>query len=175
VLTDPLVARVPVQPPLAEQVVAFALDQFNMAAAPLATVAGVVVRVTDGGGFGITVTNAEPVAVPPLPVQLSPNVLVACNGPVLYDPLVACVPLHAPDAVQVDAPALLHVRVAGFPILTLAGVALNVSCGAALEPIGRTSIAFTHASPTTRVNARLSVPSDVTMNVRSATVLTGTT
>jgi hypothetical protein len=172
---EPLVARAPDQPPLAVHDVAFVLDQFNVAAVPLATVMGVAVSVTDGGGLGITVTVADWLVVPPLLVQLSAKELVADRGPVLCEPLVAFVPLHAPDAVQIDAPRLLHVSVDEFPTLMLTGVALKASCGGPLDATGRTSIALTQASPATRVKTRLSVPSDVTRNVRSATVLTGTT
>jgi hypothetical protein len=177
VLADPVTAFAPLQPPLAVHEVAFVLDQFSMAAAPLVTVAGVAVSVTVGKGLAATVTVAEPVAVPPLPVQLSPNVLDAESGPVFHEPLVAFAPVHAPDAVQLDAPVLLHVSVDAFPMLTLVGDALSESCGGEgpPDPTGLTSIPFTHASPATRVKTRLSVASEFTMKVRSATVLTGTT
>ena len=178
VLCDPLVAFVPLQPPLAVQAVAFVLDQVRVAVPPLMTELGLADNVTDGGGLETTLTVVEAVVVPPLPVQLSANVLVADNGPALTDPLVERLPLHAPDAVHVDAPTLFHVRVDAFPTLTLVGDALSVTCGSCgdgVEPTGRTSIALTHASPATFVKTRLRVESVVTMKVRSATVLTGTT
>ena len=105
--------------------------------------------------------------------------LDADNAPVFHDPLVDFVPLHAPDAVQLDAPVLLHVSVDAPPAPTLVGDAFSETCGtvgAGVPPAtGLTSIAFTHASPATRVKTRLRVASEVTMKVRSATVLTGTT
>ena len=176
VLCDPLVAFAPLQPPLAVHEVAFVLDQVRVAALPLMTVLGLADNVTDGGGLETTLTVVEAVLVPPLPVQLSANVLVADNGPALTDPLVDRLPLHAPDAVHVDAPTLFQVSVDEFPTLTMVGDALNVTCGGGgVEPTGRTSIPLTHASPATFVKTRLRVESVVTMKVRSATVLTGTT
>ena len=179
VLCDPLVAFAPLQSPLAVHEVAFVLDQVRVAALPLMTVLGLADNVTEGGGLETTLTVVEAFVVPPLFVQLSANVLVADNGPVLTDPLVERLPLHAPDAAHVDAPTLFHVSVDAFPTLTLVGDALSVTCGgcggSGVEPTGRTSIALTHASPVSRVKTRLSVESVVTMKVRSATVLTGTT
>jgi hypothetical protein len=74
----PLVAFVPVQPPLAEQEVAFVLVQLSVDAPPLATEVGVATNVTAGGGVGpaLTETVAEAVPVPPLPRQSMENVLV---------------------------------------------------------------------------------------------------
>ena len=112
----------------------------------------------------------------PLPFeQVSEKLEVADSAPVLCEPDVALVPLQAPDAMQVVAPVLFHVRVDALPEVTLVGVAENVTDGGA-PPVqsGRTSMALTQASPTRRVKSRLSVASVVTMKVRSATVLTGT-
>lgn len=179
VLTDPLVARAPLHPPLAVHVVALLLDQVSVAAPPLITVLGATDNVTDGGGLVTTFTAAELDVVPPLPVQLSANVLVVDKAPLLTDPLVARLPVHAPDAVHVDAPTLLHVSVDAFPTLTLVGDALSVTCGGCgeggvLPPMDRTSIALTHASPVSLVKTRLRVESELTMKVRSPIVLTGT-
>lgn len=65
----PLVASDPLQPPDAEHDVAFVEDQVRVEAAPLATVAGLADRVTVGAGV-FTVTVADWVALPPLPVQV---------------------------------------------------------------------------------------------------------
>lgn len=63
----PLVARAPLQPPDAVQLVALPDDQASVALPPLASVAGVAVRVTVGAGTTVTVALA--LALPPAPVQ----------------------------------------------------------------------------------------------------------
>ena len=47
-------------------------------------------------------------------------------------PLVACAPVHAPEAVQAVALALDHVSVLVLPLATLAGVAVSVAVGVML-------------------------------------------
>ena len=69
---EPEIERAPLQPPEAVQPVALLDDQFSVAAAPLATLLGVAVRVTVGAGVGgVTVTMADALALPPAPLQLS--------------------------------------------------------------------------------------------------------
>jgi hypothetical protein len=63
----PEVDFVPVQPPLAVQLVALVLDQFSVELPPLVTEVGVAVN--DTVGAGTTVTVAEACLVPPVPVQ----------------------------------------------------------------------------------------------------------
>ncbi len=69
----PLVASVPVQPPLAVQEVALVLDQVNVELLPDAMVVGLADKVTVGAGAAaVTVTVALAGAVvPPAPVQVS--------------------------------------------------------------------------------------------------------
>jgi hypothetical protein len=67
----PLVAVVPVQPPLAVHEVAFVLDQVSVELLPEVMVVGLAVKLTVGVD-PVTVTVAEAGAdVPPGPVQLS--------------------------------------------------------------------------------------------------------
>jgi hypothetical protein len=67
----PLIASVPVQPPLAVQDVAFVLDQVSVALPPEAMIGGFAVKVTVGA-VEVTVTVADAGAdVPPVPVQVS--------------------------------------------------------------------------------------------------------
>lgn len=69
----PLVARVPVQPPLAVQAVALVADQVSELVPPAATDVGLADSVTVGAAGvtgGLTVTVAEALVVPPVPVQL---------------------------------------------------------------------------------------------------------
>ena len=66
---------VPDNPPLPVQLVALVDDQVIVLVPPLETLVGFAVIVTvgaGGGGGADTVTVAEPEAVPPTPVQLSP-------------------------------------------------------------------------------------------------------
>jgi hypothetical protein len=70
VLCEPLIASVPLQPPEAVHEVALLDDQRSVAVAPLATVLGVAVRVTDGAGV-VTETVADCAALPPAPLQVS--------------------------------------------------------------------------------------------------------
>jgi hypothetical protein len=69
VLWVPLVASEPLQPPDAKHDVAFVDDQARVEATPLATVVGLADRVTVGAA-ALTVTVADCVALPPLPVQV---------------------------------------------------------------------------------------------------------
>jgi hypothetical protein len=55
---EPLVARVPLQPPEATQEVALVVDHVKVDAAPLLTVVGLALSVTDGAGV-VTVTVAD--------------------------------------------------------------------------------------------------------------------
>ncbi len=75
---EPLVAKVPDQPPEAVQAVAFVEDQVKVEVAPLATVVGLALSVTVGAGVVtvtvgagvVTVTVANCAALPPAPVQV---------------------------------------------------------------------------------------------------------
>jgi len=69
VLCEPLSASVPLQPPEALHEVALLEDQVSFDAAPLATVLGVALRVTEGADV-VTVTVADCVALPPAPLQV---------------------------------------------------------------------------------------------------------
>jgi hypothetical protein len=70
VVCEPAVGSAPLQPPEAEQAVAFVDDQVSTEVAPLLIVAGFAVRVTAGAGV-VTDTVADCTALPPLPVQVS--------------------------------------------------------------------------------------------------------
>ena len=51
--------------------------------------------------LGLTVTVTDCIALPPVPVHESVNVLVVVRAPVDWLPLIALVPDQAPEAVQV--------------------------------------------------------------------------
>jgi hypothetical protein len=67
----PLVALVPDQAPEAVQLVAFVAAHVKVELPPLATVLGLAVTVMVGAGE-VTEIVADCVALPPLPVQVSP-------------------------------------------------------------------------------------------------------
>ena len=56
--------------------------------------------------------------------------LVALSGPVDSVPLVAFAPVHAPEAVQLVALVLDHVRVEALPALMVVGAAVKETVGA---------------------------------------------
>jgi len=69
VLAVPLVARAPLQPPEAAQVVALLELQVRFETLPLTTLAGLAATFTVGGG-GVTVTVTVWLAEPPAPVHV---------------------------------------------------------------------------------------------------------
>jgi hypothetical protein len=68
---EPLTALLPDQAPEAVQEVALAADQVNVELLPVVTVLGFAAMVTVGAG-AVTETVEDCVALPPLPVQVSP-------------------------------------------------------------------------------------------------------
>ena len=77
-----------------------------------------------------TVTDAVAAMSPPGPVHVRVKSLSRVNAPVDALPDVAWEPDQAPDAEQLVAFVLLHVRVADCPLETLAGLTLRDSVGA---------------------------------------------
>lgn len=72
VLTSPVVARLPLQAPLAVHSVALVLDQVSMEDSPLFTDLGVADKDRDGGSvLVLTMIVTERLAEPLLPVQAS--------------------------------------------------------------------------------------------------------
>ena len=87
VLFVPLVALVPLQPPMAVQDVALVELHMSVEVLPLAIEVGFAVNVTVGTGATLTVAVAM-LLVPPAPPQLNRYVVVAVRAPVLRVPLV---------------------------------------------------------------------------------------
>jgi hypothetical protein len=77
-----------------------------------------------------TVTVFESLAVPPVPVQLSVNVVVAESALLVAVPLVAFEPDQPPDAVHDVAFVLVHDSCVVAPLDTLAGDTLRLTVGA---------------------------------------------
>ena len=126
VLCEPLVALVPLQPPEAVHDIALVEFHVSVEAPPLVMDAGFAVRVTVAAPDNVTVAVAIMLA-PPAPLQINENDVVAVSAPVLWEPLVAFVPLQPPEAVHEVALVELHVRVDAAPLFTVVGVALMVA------------------------------------------------
>jgi len=71
----------------------------------------------------VTVTVADWLVVPPMPVQLRMKFVLAVSVPVDCEPLVVFVPLQPPEAVQLDAFVALHVSVDIPPLVIDVGLA----------------------------------------------------
>jgi hypothetical protein len=104
-------------------------DQVRFDAEPLVTLVGEAAIDTEGAG-AVTLTAALVLAVPPAPVQVKPNVVLALSAPVLAEPEVAFVPLHPPVALHEVALVDDQVKVEAPPLVTLLGEALIVAVGA---------------------------------------------
>jgi hypothetical protein len=123
---EPLIALLPDQPPEAVQAVVLVDDQVSVVVAPLLTVLGAAERLTVGAGV-LTDTVADCVALPPVPVQVSPKVALALIAPVDCEPLTALLPDHAPEALHEVALDDDQVRVALPPFATVLGLALMLT------------------------------------------------
>ena len=110
---------------------AFVVFQVRVLLPPLLTLVGDADNDTTGAGVE-AVTDTEAVAwrVPPLPVQLSVNEVVALNAPVLALPETDFEPVQPPDAVHEVALADVHVNVLLAPLATDVGDADSVTVGA---------------------------------------------
>ena len=129
VLAEPAVARLPDQAPLAVHDVALVEDHVNELLPPLDTLVGFAVSVTVGAGEVVT-TVTDRLVVPPPPVHVNVNVVFAFSAGVAWLPFVAFVPLQPPEAVQLDALLVVHVKVDDSPLTTEAGLAVSVTDGA---------------------------------------------
>jgi hypothetical protein len=99
VLSEPLVAFVPDQPPDAVQDVAFVLDQESVLLELGFTQLGLALNVTVGGPDA-TVTLADWVTEPPAPVHASVKDVFVVRLLLVSLPEVAFVPVQPPLAVQ---------------------------------------------------------------------------
>ena len=99
---------------------------------PLLMLVGLALKLTVGAGVAaaFTVTVADCWVVPPAPVQESCKFGLVVSAAVLLVPLVATVPLQAPEAVQVVALVDDQVSVELDPLLMLVGLALKLTVGA---------------------------------------------
>lgn len=117
-----LTALVPDHPPEAEHEVAFFAAQVSVVEAPEVTVLGLAVSVTDGAEAE-TVTVADCVAEPPVPVHVNSYSVVLDRAPVDQVPLVPTAPCQPPEAVQAVALVELQRRLDVPPAATVVGLA----------------------------------------------------
>jgi hypothetical protein len=118
----------PLQSPLAVHAVESVEVHVKLEDAPAATATGVALICTVGSGLTVTVTVAGGL-VPPAPLHVTVKLAVPDMAPVLWAPLAASVPLHAPDAAQDVALLDDQVSSLGTPGLTVVGEALMDAVG----------------------------------------------
>jgi hypothetical protein len=114
--------------PDAAQVSALVDAQVSVELPPAATLLGLALKDTVGGA-AVTETVAELRAVPPPPVQVRTNLVVALNGTVVWLPFVGCAPVQPFDALHVLAFVEDQVSVEVVPLLTVVGFAEIVTTG----------------------------------------------
>jgi hypothetical protein len=119
---EPLTALVPDHPPEPEHEVAFFAVQVSVVEAPEVTVLGLAVSVTEGAEAE-TVTVADCVAEPPVPVQVNSYSVVLERAAVDQVPLVPTTPCQPPEAVQAVAFVELQRRLDVPPAATVVGEA----------------------------------------------------
>jgi hypothetical protein len=139
VLWVPLTAFAPVQPPEAVHDVEFVELQVSVEDAPPAIGLGLAVSVAVGTGAMVTVADAV-VLVPPAPVHVNEYVVLAVKAPVLWLPLLPCVPANVPPVAMHDVALVeLQVNVDVPPLAMLVGFAFNVAVG--MAPIVTVAVA----------------------------------
>jgi len=121
VVCEPVVDKLPLQPPPALQPVASMEDQLSTVLAPGSTVLACEVRLTDGAG-AVTTTSACCTEDPLGPEQASANVVLAASDAIVAEPLTGFVPLQPPLATQLSAFTALQTRLVLLPSATRLGV-----------------------------------------------------
>jgi hypothetical protein len=125
---EPLRALAPDHEPEAEHAVALLVDHVRVEAEPESTVLGPALSVTTGGNPE-TVTVADCVAEPPVPVQVSTYSVVLPSAAVDQVPLVATAPLHPPEAEHAVAFSEFQLKVDVPPLAMVVGDADSVTVG----------------------------------------------
>jgi hypothetical protein len=105
------------------------VDQASVAAVPEVTVLGTALSVTTGGNAE-TVTVADCIAEPPVPVHVNAYSVVLERAPVDQVPLVATPPFQPPEAVQAVASCEFQLKVDMAPLAIVVGDADSVTVGA---------------------------------------------
>ena len=152
VLCVPLVALLPLQPPVAVHEVALVELHVSVELPPLATEVGFAVSVTVGVPGTVTVVVAA-LLTPLAPTQVKEYTVVAVRAPVLCVPLVALLPLQPPVAVHEVALVELHVSVELPPLAITDGFAINVTVGAGITVTVAPTVAALVVSQTQQFTA----------------------
>jgi hypothetical protein len=105
------------------------VDQISVEAVPKLTLLGSALNVTTGGNAE-TVTVADCIAEPPVPVHVNSYSVVLERAPVDQVPLVATAPCQPPEAVQAVASCEAQLKVDMPPLATVVGDADSVTVGA---------------------------------------------
>jgi hypothetical protein len=126
---DPVRVLLPDQAPEPEHEVALPVDQAMTDVPPASTLLGLALRVTTGANAD-TVTVADWVAEPPVPMQVSAYTVVLASASVDQVPLVATAPFQPPEAVQAVALVAFQFRLEVAPVATVAEEAVRVTSGA---------------------------------------------
>ncbi len=130
-LSEPIVALVPDQSPLAEHSVASLVVQESVVEPPSSIWLGLALMLTVGAGTALatltsTLTLPEE---PPAPEHVRLKVVEAVSGPAVSEPLGFRVPDHPPDASQLFALLEDQVRVENPPLGISVGSAARDACG----------------------------------------------
>jgi hypothetical protein len=123
----PLTPRIPDQPPVAVQAVVSVEDHVNVVLAPFMTGLGLATSVTVGAGA--TDTLAVAALMPPGPVQVRVNAEDIASDALTSVPMVGRGPDQLPEATQLVASMVDHVRVVAASCATTLGAASMVTVG----------------------------------------------
>jgi len=128
---EPFRPLAPLQAPDAAHEVALVLVHVSVEEVPAFRMLGAALSVT-AGALLETVTVADCVADPPAPVQVNSSSVVFESAPVVQVPLVGTLPCQSPlVVVQALAPVDFQLSVELPPLLTVVGVAVIMTDGAA--------------------------------------------
>jgi len=130
----PLVGSEPDQPPEAVHAVAPVELQVRFEVWPLATEEGLALSDTVGA-FAVTVTVTDWDAEPPAPVHVTVNFVFDVRVAVTLVPLVDNAPDQPLDAVHAVALVELQIRVDELPEVTVLGLAVSWTVGAAADTV----------------------------------------
>ncbi len=128
-LVLPLVPRLPLQLPLAVQLVALLLVQLRVVLSPSSISVRAAVRLTVGAGVAVTRTLTLSEALPPGPEHVRIKVLSSFSTPVEAEPEIARSPLQAPLALQLVASVLVQSSWVADPCSTLVDAAVRTTPG----------------------------------------------
>jgi hypothetical protein len=124
---------VPDQPPDAEHDVAALVVHASCVVPPVATLAGLTVRLTVGAATAATAF--ESLAVPPLPVQVNVKVVFVDRALLVALPLADLAPAQPPDALHDVALVLVHDSCVVPPIGTVLGLTCSETVGAGADVV----------------------------------------